>query len=579
MHPQRWLINLEKGKKHPKRWQINPPLTPIADGALSAFHPILRQILFNRGYPTFAEAQNYLAVRLPFDTSPWQLTGIGPAIERLEYAIDHTEAVSIYGDYDVDGVTATALLVQTLQALGANVHGYIPNRFDEGYGLNQDALESLAAQDVKVVVTVDCGIRSPSEVAHARAVGLDLIITDHHQPSGELPQAYAIINPKQAGDMYPDKDLAGVGIAYKIAEALLEKRPSDRLIPEDLLDLVALGTVADLVPLTGENRSLVRKGLQHIRETQRQGLFSLANVADLDIKRTTATNIGYILGPRLNAAGRLESALSALELLTTKDVQTAGRLAQQLNAQNRVRQELTRSMQEQAEAIILMKDPGALVLFAVDPGFNTGVVGLVASRLTDTFYRPAIVGQRSDETTRCSCRSIPEFHITQALDQCADLLVRHGGHAAAAGFTVRNENYNELVIRMETIASEKLAGHDLRPTLMADAEVSLYDLKPQLLDDLELLQPTGYGNPEAIFVSRKLRISNARTVGADGQHLKLTVTDGKLTFDAIAFRLGHLQPGLPTHVDLLYTFEVNEYNGRKTLQLNVRDLKPSGGLD
>lgn len=564
---------------HSKRWQINPPLTPIADEALRAFHSILRQILFNRGYPTLTEAQNYLAAWLPFDTSPWQLTGIGPAIERLEYAIDHSEAVSIYGDYDVDGVTATALLVETLQALGANVHGYIPNRFDEGYGLNQDALESLAAQGVKVVVTVDCGIRSPSEVAHGRAVGLDLIITDHHQPSGELPPAYAIINPKQPGDMYPDKDLAGVGIAYKIAEALLEKRPSDRLIPEDLLDLVALGTVADLVPLTGENRSLVRKGLQRIRETQRQGLFSLANVAGLEIKRTTATNIGYILGPRLNAAGRLDTAEDALELLMTPDVSIAGNLAQQLNAQNRTRQELTRSMQEQAEAIISTKDPGALVLFAIDPWFNTGVVGLVASRLTDTFYRPAIVGQRSDETTRCSCRSIPEFHITQALDQCADLLVRHGGHAAAAGFTVRNDNFDELVTRMQTIASEQLAGHDLRPTLMADAEVPLSDLKPQLLDYLELLQPTGYGNPEAVFVSRKLRIKNSRTVGADGQHLKLTVTDGNLTIDAIAFRLGHLQPGLPTHIDLLYTFEVNEYNGRKSLQLNVRDLKPSGEKD
>jgi len=564
---------------HSKRWQINPPLTPIADEALRAFHSILRQILFNRGYPTFIEAQNYLAARLPFDTSPWQLTGIRPAIERLKYAIDHTEAVSIYGDYDVDGVTATALLVETLQALGANVHGYIPNRFDEGYGLNQDALESLAAQGVKVVVTVDCGIRSPSEVAHARAVGLDLIITDHHQPSGELPPAYAIINPKQPGDMYPDKDLAGVGIAYKIAEAMLEKRPSDRLIPEDLLDLVALGTVADLVPLTGENRSLVRKGLQRIRETQRQGLFSLAYVAGLEIKRTTATNIGYILGPRLNAAGRLDTAEDALELLMTTDVSIAGNLAQQLNAQNRTRQELTRSMQEQAEAIISTKDPGALVLFAIDPGFNTGVVGLVASRLTDSFYRPAIVGQRSDETTRCSCRSIPEFHITQALDQCADLLIRHGGHAAAAGFTVRNDNFDELVTRMQRIASEQLAGHDLRPTLMADAEVSLSDLKPQLLDYLELLQPTGYGNPEAVFVSRKLRIKNSRTVGADGQHLKLTVTDGKLTFDAIAFRLGSLQQELPTYVDLLFTFEVNEYNGRKSLQLNIRDLKPSSGLD
>jgi single-stranded-DNA-specific exonuclease len=337
--------------------------------------------------------------------------------------------------------------------------------------------------------------------------------------------------------------------------------------------------VADLAPLAGENRHLVRKGLQKIRETKRQGLFSLAAVSDLPLPRTNATSIGFILGPRLNAAGRLESALAAYELLTTTDVLRAGELAQQLNMQNRQRQELTRKIQEQAEAIAMAEDPDSHLLFAVHPDFNSGVVGLAASRLVDTFYRPAVVGQISADTTRCSCRSIPEFHITQALDQCKDLLVRHGGHAAAAGFTVRNENLPMLKERLKSISSQQLSGLDLRATLNADAEVPLAELRPELLKHLEYLQPTGYGNPEAVFVTRNLRVTQSRTVGAEGRHLKISVTDGRITFDAIGFRLGALQPNLPPRVDLIYTFESNEYNGRTTLQLNLKDIRPAGVAD
>jgi single-stranded-DNA-specific exonuclease len=565
-----------------KRWQIPPLITPQANEALAAFLPVLRQILFNRGYSTDAQARAFLRAELDIDTDPNQMTGMDVAVRRIQQAIQLAEPIAIYGDYDVDGVTATALLVQTLRALGGNATRYIPNRFDEGYGLNPEALDSLKASGVGLVITVDCGIRSPDEASHARSIGLDLIITDHHQPAeGELPYALAVINPKQSGDRYPDKDLAGVGVAYKLAQALLACTPKcdPDFQLEDLLDLVALGTVADLAPLVGENRSLVRKGLQKIRETKRQGLFSLAAVSDLPLSRTNATSIGFILGPRLNAAGRLESALAAYDLLTTTDVQTAGELAQQLNLQNRQRQELTRKIQEQAEAIALAEDPASHLLFAVHPDFNPGVVGLAASRLVETYYRPAAVGQISGETTRCSCRSIPEFHITQALDQCKDLLVRHGGHAAAAGFTVRNENLQALKERLKAIAAGQLSGRDLRQTLNADAEVSLSDLRPELLKHLDSLQPTGYGNPEAVFVTRNLRVTQSRTVGSEGRHLKLTVTDGHVTFDAIGFRLGALQPDLPPRVDLIFTFETNEFNGRTTLQLNLKDVRPAGAVE
>ena len=563
-----------------KRWLISPPFTHQAQEALAAFPPILQQLLFNRGYATDSEARAFLRAEANFDTSPFQMTGMEAAVERILYALEHREPIAIYGDYDVDGVTATALLVQTLNALNADVRGYIPNRFDEGYGLNNEALSTLKEDGVGLVITVDCGIRSPDEAAYARSIGLDLIISDHHQPANVLPLAFAVINPKQDGDAYPDKDLAGVGVAYKLAQALLERSAlsgrQTNFSVDVLLDLVALGTVADLAPLVGENRMLVRKGLLKIRATSRQGLFALANVAELPIAKTTAVNIGFVLGPRLNAAGRLESALAAFELLTTTDLMLAGQLAQKLDVQNRERQRVTREIQAQAEAMALADDPNAHILFAVDPDFNAGVVGLAASRLVETFYRPAIVGQQSEETTRCSCRSIPEFHITEALDQCADLLVRHGGHAAAAGFTVKNENLSALKERLKEIAAKQLSDQELRPTLVADMEVPLHELKPEVLKYLDYLQPTGYGNPDAVFVSRNLQVKASRTVGAEAKHLKLTLSDGRVTFDAIGFRLGGLKENLPARVDVMYTFETNEFNGRTSLQLNLKDLKPAG---
>jgi single-stranded-DNA-specific exonuclease len=565
-----------------KRWLISPPLTTLADRNLAAFPPVMRQLLFNRGYATEAEARLYINPGEGSELDPLKMLGMPAVVERVARAIRRGEPIAVYGDYDVDGVTATALLVQVVTALGGDVRPYIPNRFDEGYGLNREALSGLKDQGVGLVITVDCGIRSPDEATHARSIGLDLIISDHHQPAeGPLPEALAVINPKQEGDPYPDKDLAGVGVAYKIAQVLLEKlQPSAAALqPDDLLDLVALGTVADLAPLVGENRFLVRRGLQRIRATKRQGLFSLAAVSDLTLARTSAVNIGFVLGPRLNAAGRLESALAAYELLTTTDVKRAGDLAQQLNVQNRQRQELTRKIQEQAEALALADDPDSPLLFAVHRDFNAGVVGLAAARLVEGYYRPAVVGQVSEETTRCSCRSIPEFHITAALDQCADLLVRHGGHAAAAGFTVTNDNLEALRERLTSLAAAQLRGRDLRQTLNADAELRLADLKPELLRSLDALQPTGYGNPEAVFVTRNLRVASSRTVGVDSRHLKLTVTDGGLTFDGIGFRLGHLQPDLPPRVDVMYTFELNEYNGRTSLQMNLKDVKPAGSPD
>ncbi len=542
---------------------------------------MLQQILFNRGYTTVEAARDYLEARRPEGTEAFDMQGIPEAVERIIRAIKNSEVIAVYGDYDVDGVTATALLSQVLISLGADVISYIPNRFDEGYGLNFEAIDHLSAQGVRLIITVDCGIRSLAEAEHAYQLGMEMIISDHHHPAGSLPHAAAIINPKQPGDEYPQKDLAGVGLAYKLASALHKKLTgdSDGRDIDPYLDLVALGTVADLAPLVGENRYMVRSGLEYLRRPQRQGVMALMGVAGLEPDKIKASHIGFVLGPRLNAAGRMESALAALELLTTTDVQKAAGLAQKLDVQNRERQKETREIQERAEQIVLEHDPEALLFFAADPGFNPGVVGLAASRLSDLYYRPAIVAHQGEQFTRGSCRSIPEFHITDALDQCADLLDHHGGHAAAAGFTVANENLSELVRRLQEITADKLAEIDLRPTLNADLEIPLGDLKPGLLDYLNMLQPTGFGNRQAYFVSRELKPMGVRAIGRDRTHLKFSVTDGWITFDAIAFQQAHWHDVMPPRIDIFYTFELNEYNGRSSLQLNVRDIKPSGSPD
>ena len=568
-----------------KQWQIAAALTPEAEESLKDFPQPLRQILFNRGYADKSSALDFLSATPPPSTEPDNLLGMDVAVSRIVSAIAKGEQIAIYGDYDVDGVTATALLVQLLTALSAQVEEYIPNRFDEGYGLNIEALDTLKQRGVKLVVTVDCGVRSIREAEHANELGLDLIITDHHHPGEQLPPALAIINPKQAGDPYPDKNLAGVGIAYKLCLALLvqlRNSGSQLALAFDetlLLDLVALGTVADLAPLTAENRSLVRQGLKTIRQPRRQGLQALMGVCGLLPRKIQASDIGFVLGPRLNAAGRLDSALASFDLLTTDSINEAGRLAQQLDNQNRERQRITRDIQARAELIALEEDPDSMLLFATDPDFNPGIVGLVASRLNEQYYRPAIVAHHGETLTRGSCRSIPEFHITEALDKCEALMEHHGGHAAAAGFTVRNENLNELVTRLRSIANEQLSGLDLRPVLQADLEIQLSSLVPEIIEQLEILQPTGYGNPQAVFVSRELKVNDHRLVGKDGSHLKMTVSDGWITYDAIAFRQGHWHADMPLFIDLLYTFEKNEFNGKENLQLNVRDIKASQAED
>jgi single-stranded-DNA-specific exonuclease len=569
-----------------KKWQIDSAIDPLADKELCDYHPFLRQILYNRGYTTVESAQKYLSASPPDDLNPYHLFGMEEAVSIINFALKNNQKIVIYGDYDVDGVTATALLVECLTILGAQVRGYIPNRFDDGYGLNREALDSIKNDGEKIVITVDCGIRSIEEVDHAKKLGLEVIITDHHHPLENLPLASALIDPKLPFDTYPDKNLAGVGVAYKLAYALIDSQLRQTHNPlsdsngkdgfyQFGLDLVTLGTVADLASLIGENRTMVRHGIALMNRPQRPGIKSLIEISGISERPLIAHDIGYILGPRLNAAGRLDSALAALELLLTKDPYSAGQLAQLLDNQNRDRQHITQDQFVLAETIFSERIFESQLIFTAHPDFNSGIIGLVASRLVDKYYKPAFVAKIGEEFTRGSCRSIPEFHITDALDRCTDLMEHHGGHAAAAGFTVKNKNLDELIKRLSSIAEECLSGFELRPTLCADLEIPLNQLKPDLLPLLESLEPIGYGNQGALFVSRDLKITRARTIGSEEAHLKLTLTDGIVTYDAIAFRLGHWIDHLPARIDILYSFEKNIFNNRTYLQLNIKDIHPT----
>ncbi len=571
-----------------KRWDIAPIVPRRQLDRLSHLHPLVAQILFNRGVTDPEEADSFLRQDSVRFGDPFRMKGVPEAVVRIRAALRSGEPIVVYGDFDADGVTSTALLVQALSALGGQVSPYIPHRVDEGYGLHNDALDRIAAGGARLVITVDCGIRSPVEIAHGQALGLDMIVTDHHSIQQDdagrdlLPPALAVINPKQQGERYPFRDFAGVGLAFKLAQALLLAERREPLLPQpplledrDLLDLAALGTVADLAPLLGENRSLVRRGLAELNQPRRPGIQAMLEDAKLAPGKVDATAIGFVLGPRINAAGRLAHANQAYDLLTARDSLTARPLAENLSMLNRTRQNLTAERTALAQVQIAAQAPERLLYLIAHPDFESGIVGLVAGRLTEDLYRPALVAKVGDTDTHGSARSIPEFNITAALDECRDLLVRHGGHAAAAGFAVKNENLETLRRRLEAIAERELAGLALTPSLPVDAETSLADLDFALVGKLAELEPCGYANPQPTFASRGLEVISARLVGAEGKHLKLTVREprSRVAVDAIAFRLGEWYGNLPARVDLAYALEINEYNGRKSLQLNVKDIR------
>ncbi len=572
-----------------KHWKLYPP---APDKFLRSIpeHPLLLQVLYNRGLRTPEEVANFLVSEDAVVENPYQLGDMELAVARILQAIERSETICVYGDFDADGVCATVLLVSALQAAGGHVGPYIPDRVDEGYGLNVEALTTIAER-AQLLITVDCGIRSVEEVTHAQQLGMDVIITDHHSIGPKLPPAVAVINPQRLDVPNPTTRLAGVGVAYRLAQAVLRasaELPNARLdadrvaeIERELLDLVALGTVADMMPLLGDNRSLVRRGLAQLNVTRRPGLEALLLQSDLRPGTVDTAAISFRLGPRINAAGRLSHARVAYRLLRTADVTEAYTLATELESLNKERRALTDQAQLDAETQLdAMATADVPMLFVQSPNLLSGIVGLVAGKLMDRYYRPAIVVEKGPEESRGSARSIAEFDISLALDAVSPHLVRHGGHSRAAGFTVKTANLPAFEAALRELADAALGGREnLRPTLWIDAETKLEELTWGAHGQLARLEPTGNGNSTPRLLCRNLRVRDLRTVGG-GKHLKMIVDqDSQSTvLDAVAFQQGAWADQLRVgdRVDLVFQLEANEWQGRQSLQLNVQDMRLAG---
>ncbi len=497
--------------------------------------PLVARILAVRGI-TAADIPAFLEAR-PTESGP-PMADLDRAVERLRRALAARERIVVYGDYDVDGIAGSAILVRTFQALGVPAGAYIPNRYEEGYGLNAQALRQLAADGAHVVVSVDCGVTAIDEARFARELGVDLIVTDHHHPPESLPAAYAVVNPRRRDDLSPDKDLAGAGVAHVLAKRLLGE-VTYALHEDELIQLVALATVADVVPLRGQNRALVRAGLAALNRAPIVGVRALVERSGLRLGRITAANIGYVLGPRLNAAGRIADAEDALRLLLTADAEEAKALADRLETRNAERQQLTSEVVAAARERAAER-PDAWMTLVADERWSAGIVGLAASRLVDDYGRPAAVIAIDGAEGKGSCRSIPTVHVAEVLDECDDLLTKHGGHAMAAGFSVAVESIPALAARLDAVVRERLGGVRPLPTVLVDAEIAPDLLTSKLALDLALLEPCGAGNPSPRLLLRDVKVYGIRQVGADRDHLRCKVSVGRFTFDAMAFRRGEL---------------------------------------
>ncbi len=565
-----------------KKWKLNdaPARTGTADCPLDV-PPALAKVLAAQGIETEEQLCLFLNPphRLPY--CPMRLSGMEAALRHIQLAIPTSvlpgpgRRVGIVGDFDVDGITGAAILVEALANFGIEVIPYLPHRISEGHGLSEEAIRFLADRGVELIVTVDCGVSSVTEVELARSLGIDVIITDHHVPPALLPNATAIINPVIPGSEYPFSHLCGAGLALKLAQGLCQLMGLPT--PRHLLELVALGTIADMVPLRDENRYLVQEGLVELAQTHRPGLRALYRLARLEGKPITAETVAFQIAPRLNAAGRMGHAIDSLQLLTTQNSGEAETLAAGLEDQNRQRQHLTRLAFAAARASVdrLAAIPPLIVV--EDPAITPGIAGLVAGQLARTYMRPAFaLAQVGEDTLVGSGRSIPEFNLVRALDDCADLFVRHGGHAQAAGFNIHSGNVDNMVERLSALAREALIDLQVDPVLNIDAEISLSDLTSQFLAVLAHLEPFGIGNPRPLFLARQLQVKNQWVMGNEGQHLKLLVSDGRQQFPALIFNRAQEWIEKTALVDLVFTISEDTWQGRRQISLMVEDFRRSG---
>lgn len=554
----------------------------IGDPALAAdlarvVPPRLAPLLVNRGIVLPEAASFYLNPVLSGLSDPMLMKGMEQAVERLTLALRRGETVCVHGDYDVDGVTSSAVLIGFFRAVGISCFPYIPKRLTEGYGLSSQGVSAALDRGATVMVTVDCGITSVAEARLCRERGLDLIVTDHHAPADELPDALAVVNPLQPGCEFPFKSLAGVGVAFHLVIALRARLRDEGLFAagsepdlRQYLDLVALGTVADVVPLLGANRVLVSYGLRQLSSGGRIGIEALKEVAGVS-GEVGCGQVGFRLAPRINAAGRLEDAALGLELLLTTDRRRAKAIAEELDGANTERQAIERATFEEARAML---EQGACLgrtsIVLGSDQWHPGVIGIVASRMVELFHRPAILFAFEGGTGRGSGRSIARFHLLDAIKSCAEHLIRFGGHSHAAGLSISQEELEAFALKFEEAAATALDADALIPTIAYDLELLPGEIGPELVSDLERMKPFGMGNPEPLFLLRGAEVEDVRTLR--GGHLKLKISCCGKTFDGIGFGLA--DKGLPGgRVDLLFSPGMNLWNGRSSLQLTVKDLR------
>ncbi|SFK69005.1 single-stranded-DNA-specific exonuclease [Paenibacillus sp. 1_12] len=539
--------------------------------------PLLARLLIARGMTNIEHAKAFLDEGTDWNHDPFLLDGMGEAVDRILIAIEQGDKIRVYGDYDADGISSTVLMIHLLNQLQASFDYYIPHRTHEGYGLNNKALDLAQQQGVQLIITVDTGISAVEEIAYARQIGLDIIVTDHHEPPEHLPQDCTIINPKKPGCPYPFKQLAGVGVAFKLAQALLGRWPAE------LLEFAAIGTVADLMPLLNENRMIVKQGLKRMQSSSNLGIRALFDAAGINLKDINSTHIGFTLAPRINASGRLEHADEAVRLLTTDSQQDAERMAYQLDQLNKERQRIVEEMTKQAYAIVQesKSEPLKQVLVVAEEGWNVGVVGIVASKLVDKYYRPTLVLSIDKETgmAKGSARSIAGYDLYQALSHCQDLLDHYGGHQAAAGLTLAREHLPELERRLNVLAEEWLCTEDYTPYMDVDMVCSLKEIGVTTVQQLELLGPFGMGNPTPKVIIRNANYKELRTIGKEQQHVKITLKTSKeesaATLDAVGFHKSALLPWISSTaaMDVLGELSINEWNGVRKPQVMIQDLR------
>ena len=558
------------------RWELMPPLSEDQLSVMSGngLTLLMAQLLFNRGVADPAEVQSFLSVDQSLLNEPFLLPDMDKAVARIYRALLSGEDIAIFGDFDVDGVTATTLLLEGLASLGAKVTPYIPHRTEEGYGLNDPALARLRRDGISLVVTVDCGVSAAPEVEVAKGIGLDIVVTDHHTVPPQLPQAVAVIDAKRPDSLYPFGELAGVGVAFKLIQALYQYLGKDSDLSH-FLDLVALGTVADMVSLLGENRYLVKQGMEVLHNTKRLGVIELARCAGVPVTAIDSEIISWYLAPRLNAAGRLDHAGIGINLLSTESLERARRLAEILDKKNTERQKLTEGILTKAREGLGDVGPDIPLLMVGGEDFHSGVVGVAAGRLVEEYHRPVIVYEKGQEWSRGSARSIAGFSVVDAIAECSDLLYRFGGHPMAAGFTVATENLKPFQERLMEIAGRELSAVDITPVIKIDAEVSLESFRGDSFKMMQRLAPFGRDNPYPTFVARNIVVSEQRTVGGGGEHLKLKLKDNGITWNGICFKKGHLIGEVTSRLDVVFNLEVDQWSGG-TLQLNILDFAPAG---